>query len=263
MRYAMLKLLFLFFFLFSSLYPAPKKETVTVDNLYFQFYKGKPGKWVHPYQLHSSIEVLFKKVGTTETDVKKINDIPVEQKISLKQVIFVPYSAKYTKQLLGENKGRKIIESDKRELIWPIGSDSSYVYISSRIGKRHLGKTTASVHHGIDIACELGTPILAANDGYVERSGDHHSYGLSIVLRHKVSNLKTIYAHSSALIAREGEYVKKGQIIALVGSTGHSTGSHLHFEVKYQDIVLNPEHYFTLPGSEYDEKVVMHEQILD
>jgi murein DD-endopeptidase MepM/ murein hydrolase activator NlpD len=148
-------------------------------------------------------------------------------------------------------------------MIWPIGSDSNYIYISSRIGKRHLGRPTLSMHHGIDIACEIGTPILAANDGYIERSGDHGSYGLSIIIKHDINNLKTVYAHASALIAKKGDYVKKGQIIALVGNTGNSTGSHLHFEVKYQDIILNPEHYFTQPGAEYDEKVVMHERISD
>lgn len=257
----MLKLIAVFFAICSITFATPTKEIVTVDNPHFQNYKGRMGKWVQPYTLMTSLDFFMKKVGATESDIKKINDIPTNQKIPLKDVIFIPYSNKYTKKLLGEGKGRRIIQSDPRELIWPIGSFEKHIYISSRIGKRNLAKF--SMHQGVDIACDKGTPIIAANDGVVERSGNHASYGLSVVIQHKVNNLKTLYAHASSLLVKEGEFVKKGQIIALVGNTGHSTGHHLHFEVRYQDIVLNPEHYFTPPGSEYDEKVVMHETVID
>ena len=127
---------------------------------------------------------------------------------------------------------------------------------------RHLGEKTA-MHKGVDIACRRGTPILAAGDGEVVSIGTTGNYGNSIIIRHKINNISTLYAHNSALLVKEGDRVKKGQIIALAGSTGHSTGSHLHFEVRYQDIVLNPEHYFTPPGEEFDAKVVMHEKMME
>lgn len=238
------------------------KEIVTIDNEYFQSYKGKLGKWVRPYKLSTSIYSFIRKIGSSEKEVKKLNSISPDERIPLQGAVFFPYSTAYIKKLLQQGKGRKIIKSDIRELIWPIGTSSPHVFISSRLGMRHLGEKTG-MHRGVDIACSRGTPILAAGDGEVITIGTSGNYGNSILIRHKINNIHTLYAHNSVLLVKEGDRVKKGQIIALAGSTGRSTGSHLHFEVRYQDIVLNPEHYFTPPGDEFDEKVVMHEKIME
>lgn len=244
--------------IFSNSY---NKQIARLDNEYIQTYKGRDGRWVQPYYLTSSFKTVMKRFGTSEKEVKQINEIPEDGHLPLRGAIFFPFSRDYMKKLFNQGKGRKMIESDVRELIWPIGTSSRYVSITSRLGMHNLGKL--AMHKGIDIACKRGTPILAANDGIVEIAGENGNFGLAVLIQHKFNNLKTLYAHASSLVVKKGDFVKKGQIIALVGNTGHSTGHHLHFEVRYRDIVLNPEHYFTPPGQEYDEKVVMHEKLLD
>jgi murein DD-endopeptidase MepM/ murein hydrolase activator NlpD len=93
---------------------------------------------------------------------------------------------------------------------------------------------------GIDIASSRGTPIYAADDGYVVLSGqDTWGYGNQIVIDHGNGYL-TRYAHLQKLMVKAGDIVKKNQQIATMGSTGRSTGPHLHFEVIYAGVRRNP-----------------------
>lgn len=94
-------------------------------------------------------------------------------------------------------------------------------------------------HTGVDIAGPTGTPIYAADDGIVIHAGWSRGYGNNIVIDHG-NGFKTRYGHSSHLIAKVGDQVKKGQVIELMGSTGHSTGPHLHFEVIQNGRFRNP-----------------------
>ncbi len=120
---------------------------------------------------------------------------------------------------------------------WPIRAKNR---LTSGFGWRvHPITGSRAFHTGIDIGAATGTPILAAADGVVVFSGDGGSYGNMVILRHK-NGLYTVYGHASKLIARKGKYVKRGQKIALVGSTGASTGPHLHFEVKGTEKHVNP-----------------------
>ena len=95
-------------------------------------------------------------------------------------------------------------------------------------------------HTGIDMALPTGNPIYAALDGVVETSGWHRGgYGYQVVLSHS-NGLKTRYAHNSKLYVSVGQEVSKGDVIALIGSTGRSTGPHLHFEVIVGGVRVNP-----------------------
>lgn len=94
-------------------------------------------------------------------------------------------------------------------------------------------------HRGIDLAAPLGTNIYAADDGVVRVAGLNSSYGYYIIVDHQ-DGTETLYAHSSLLLVTVGQEVKRGQVIALVGSTGHSTGPHLHFEVRIGGINFDP-----------------------
>lgn len=126
------------------------------------------------------------------------------------------------------------------KLYWPVASGR----IVSRFGPR-----SRSFHDGLDIAARSGTPVLAAHDGQVVYSGRGlGGYGNLIILREQ-SGMLTIYAHNSRLLAQRGARVKRGQQIALVGSTGRSSGPHLHFEVRSKDrrgryIAVDPMAYF-------------------
>lgn len=97
----------------------------------------------------------------------------------------------------------------------------------------------SSTHKGVDLAAAKGTEILSVADGTVVQAGFSNSYGNYIKIDHG-NNLKTLYAHCDTLCVKENENVTKGQKIATIGSTGDSTGEHLHFEVILNDEYLNP-----------------------
>ena len=94
-------------------------------------------------------------------------------------------------------------------------------------------------HKGIDLAAPTGTPIYATADGIVERAERFSSYGLFIEIEHG-AELETRYAHMSRLAVSAGQRVKKGDLIGYVGSTGRSTGPHLHYEVRISGVAVNP-----------------------
>lgn len=97
-------------------------------------------------------------------------------------------------------------------------------------------------HKGIDLSAPTGTPIYASADGVVTRADWFSSYGLYISLDHGAS-LETRYGHLSRLNVAEGQEVKKGDLIGYVGSTGRSTGPHLHYEVRIAGVAVNPVPY--------------------
>ena len=109
--------------------------------------------------------------------------------------------------------------------------------ITSRLGWRW-----GRMHNGIDLAAPVGTKIYAADGGIVTYSGWQNGYGYVVKIDHG-GLYETVYAHCSRLIVSAGEKVYQGQNIALVGSTGNSTGPHLHFEIYYNGAVKNPEKY--------------------
>lgn len=98
-------------------------------------------------------------------------------------------------------------------------------------------------HTGLDIGNKVGTPLYAADDGVVEKSGwNNGGYGYMVLINHG-GGVKTRYAHASKLYVSAGDEVKKGQVIAAMGSTGRSTGPHIHFEVIVNGKRLNPLNY--------------------
>ena len=112
--------------------------------------------------------------------------------------------------------------------------------VTSRFGWRsHPVSGQDDFHTGVDIAAAQGTPILAALPGVVEQTGYSESYGNFVVLRHS-DNLRTTYNHCSEILVKEGEQLARGDRIALVGSTGISTGPHLHFEVEVKGLKADP-----------------------
>lgn len=100
-------------------------------------------------------------------------------------------------------------------------------------------------HHGVDISSPEGTEIHAFADGVVDVVGTGDSYGNYIQIKHS-DTVKTLYAHCSKLLKEQGETVKMGDVIALVGSTGNVTGPHLHFEVKANGLWHDPTYYLDL-----------------
>ncbi len=102
-------------------------------------------------------------------------------------------------------------------------------------------------HSGMDFASPKGTNILAADGGVVESVKFHGSYGLYVVVRHE-NGYSTLYAHMSKAYVTAGQKVSKGQVIGAVGSTGRSTGNHLHFEIRINGTPVNPAPYLGIPN---------------
>lgn len=102
-------------------------------------------------------------------------------------------------------------------------------------------------HEGIDFIAQPGMPIVAAAGGVVLAAEWHHSYGNMVEIDHG-GDIVTRYAHASAMHVKPGDIVKRGQKIAEVGSTGRSTGPHLHFEVRQNGAPLNPVRFLRLRG---------------
>jgi hypothetical protein len=98
-------------------------------------------------------------------------------------------------------------------------------------------------HAGLDIAAPTGTPVFAPEKATVFYSGNYKGYGNLVVLQHARRGVYTLYGHNSKLLVQQGQVVTAGQPIALVGSTGRSTGAHLHFEVHYNKQYMNPVDY--------------------
>lgn len=111
--------------------------------------------------------------------------------------------------------------------------------VTSRYGQREETEVVSANHQGIDIGANEGTPIYASMAGTVTVSSEEGEYGKHIDITN--GEVLTRYAHCSKLLVKEGEEVKPGDKIAEVGSTGNSTGPHLHFEIRRDDRVINPE----------------------
>ena len=119
---------------------------------------------------------------------------------------------------------------------WPIDGAAVGSPFGTRAGRQH---------EGIDLPAPIGTPVHAAADGQVVYAGNGiRGYGNLIVIQHE-GDLLTVYAHNSQLLVAQGEKVRAGQRIALVGQTGHATGPHLHFEVRSGQIPVDPVSYLS------------------
>lgn len=158
----------------------------------------------------------------------------------------------FEKQLINCEKSESLlikeIKKEKEEILensnatyikgeWPL---ENYRYISSGYGYRiHPITKKINFHNGIDIPAPKDTSVLASDDGIVNFAGYKKGYGNVVEIQH-FDNKKTLYAHNDSIVVKVDQIVKKGQVIAKVGSTGNSTGNHVHFEVRINDKRINP-----------------------
>jgi len=165
---------------------------------------------------------------------------------------FSPRKKKLDYWLYTDSKGRENFydakgKTAKRKLrATPING----ARLSSSFGKRrHPILGYRKMHAGVDFAAPRGTPILAAGSGTVERANRYGGYGNYIRIRH-TDGYKTAYAHLSKFArgVRKGKYVKQDQVIGYVGTTGRSTGPHLHYEVHLHGKKINPRRLSQLSG---------------
>lgn len=138
----------------------------------------------------------------------------------------------------------------------PNGSPlESYKRVSSGYGYRiHPLNHSREFHTGIDFASSLNTPVYATADGVVDfaKDGWNGGYGTLVKIDHSFG-FKTYFAHLKSFVVKRGDFVKKGQLIAYVGSTGVSTGAHLHYEVRFLGQHINPSNFIDWNMSNFDK----------
>lgn len=136
-----------------------------------------------------------------------------------------------------------LLDRQLQAAVYPGGWPTEGGWVSSGFGYRTDPFNGRSAYHeGVDIASRLGSPIRATGGGVVSYAGEKDGYGLLVEVNHG-NGLSTRYAHALAVLVKVGDRVEKGQALALVGTTGRSTGPHLHFEVLRDGKPVNPQNY--------------------
>ena len=192
----------------------------------------------HEIKSGDTILAIAKKYQTESSEIVAANKLADAGDIQIGDLLFIPGGVKPTQVVSSYRPPVPVYSDEKYEdapidtstkLLWPSDSHTITQYYHWR-------------HHGVDIADNTGTPIYAAEAGKIERSGWSSGYGYNVVINHG-NGIKTLYGHASKLLVNKGDSVSRGQTIALVGSTGWSTGPHIHFEVRVNESRQNPLNY--------------------
>lgn len=168
-----------------------------------------------------------------ETEIKQFTEV----ESAVKDLYVQPVRAKYYVATTGSVGAYKGTNSSKGVNIGMYLSKPTTGTITSRFGVRASG-----MHTGMDIANSLGTNICASASGTVKFTGWYGGYGNLVIVTHG-NGVDTYYAHCSQILVSAGQAVSQGQLIAKMGSTGNSSGSHLHLEVRVNGVAQNPQTY--------------------
>ena len=193
---------------------------------------------LHQVKSGDSVEKIAKYYNTVAEKVLEFNALPDASDINVGEYLIVPDgkvpapvirpTTVATRNTVRVPSSSPVPSSGK--MLWPNGCSR----ISQYFGWRHTG---------VDIACPAGTPILAADDGVVTRVQYLKTgYGHNVMINHG-DGVVTLYGHMTTINVKNGDTVKKGEEIGLEGSTGRSTGPHLHFEVRIGGKIYNPLNY--------------------
>ena len=187
---------------------------------------------------NSEISMTAADIHNKEAAIKELEADMAARDAAIKQLEQIVAEER---RRLAEESG-KVLTYDGGMFKWPA---PSYTRISDDYGNRiHPITGTNQFHNGVDMAAPGGSPILAAYDGEVVAATYNASMGNYVMIDHGDS-LYTIYMHASALYVSKGDYVSKGQKIAAVGTTGRSTGNHLHFSVRKNGSYVSPWNYLS------------------
>jgi murein DD-endopeptidase MepM/ murein hydrolase activator NlpD len=194
--------------------------------------------------------------GTSIEALRRVNRLPDADRVVVRQKLKIPQE-----RARGDARGEQILTASDRALFlgvqrhldrythaptkarhgfaWPVEG-----ILTSPFGERDhvMGGGGTQFHDGIDLSVPTGTPVRAAEEGIVVFAGYNGAYGKAVKLDH-LNGLSTLYAHNSRLLVHVGQTVKAGQVISLSGSTGRSTGPHLHFEVHKDGWPVDPLRY--------------------
>lgn len=206
---------------------------------------------------NDSINSLANKYGVSWKSIADVNDLK-SKNIMPGQTLFIPSSrmTEYERNAFNyippppPRRAAPQVSNNNRgegsKFIWPVRGA-----ITSGFGmRRDPFKNILIFHSGIDIRGDEGDPVLSAADGKVSYTGWTNIFGNFILVKHD-DDLVSLYGHLSSINVKKGESVKQGSLIGKVGSTGRSTGPHLHFEVRKNNVPVNP---MTLLTKEADDE---------
>lgn len=182
---------------------------------------------------------ITEKYETELKEMASVDDAVSKLYIEPKKVVVASKNTSTKVKASGSVNTATTISSNKVNLGISLNRPVSGI-ISSRFGVR--SSIRSSAHTGLDIATSTGTPVAAAASGTVTFSGWKGSYGNLLVITHS-NGIQTYYGHCNKLYVSAGQSVSAGQTVAAVGSTGNSTGPHLHFEIRSNGVALNPQNY--------------------
>lgn len=180
---------------------------------------------VHQVQRGDALSSIARMYGTNVDAIRRANNLSGDRIFAGDKLIITDYQ-------------RSPVSLGRGSLIWPVNGR-----ITSNFGWRaHPIKKTRLFHNGLDIAVPSGTRVKAAAGGKVVHSGWMNGFGYTVIVDHG-RGVETLYAHNSKVSVAKGSMVNKGQVVALSGNTGLSTGPHLHFGVLQNEKPLNPKNY--------------------
>lgn len=196
-------------------------------------HRALPGRW-HRVLAGQSVVSVAARYGVPIEDVEEINGVDRRDLLKVGRLIFLPHAKRAqgaTSRPVTSQPTKASPLAKKARFGWPVKGGK----LSSRFGKRGQ-----RVHEGVDIKAPAGTAVLAAESGEVIYAGNGiKGYGHMVILRH-VGKLVTVYAHNQRNHVREGQRVRRGEVIAEVGRSGRATGYHLHFEVRIGERPVDP-----------------------
>lgn len=214
-----------------------KDEATVTYKMYAVTFNGENEGYVN--SLEEAIEIIDDIKAEYEQDLEL--DLQVEEKYvdSLENIeettieLVIADLSSEIETIIEEEKATSI--NGVKIALQPVNGT-----ITSRFGERSSRRV--STHTGLDIACSTGTDIQAIEDGIVTFAGNSGSYGKLVKISHG-NGVETWYAHCSKLYVTTNEQISKGEVIAAVGSTGNSSGPHLHLEIRVNGKAINPQLY--------------------
>jgi len=214
---------------YSIIRPGDKLSILPVDGI------------THKVRRGDTLSKIAKQYNIDKQEIIKQNKLTDASRLSVGQKLIIPNGKKtrYARAKQKKYSGINVIKSlVKLSGAKPVsGNKMNWPTVRRRITQYYSWR-----HPALDIADKTGTPIYAADAGVVERAGWGRGYGLHVVINHG-GGRKTRYAHASKLYVKKGDKVSKGEVIAAIGSTGWSTGPHVHFEVIINGKKYNPFNY--------------------
>jgi len=188
---------------------------------------SSPAGVVHVVQAGQTLYSIARAYGQDVQDLASTNRLADPDRLEVGQRLFIPGAQAVLSVPVSPRR-----EVDSETWQWPVEGGTVLSHFGAPRGRRR--------HAGLDIRGRHGQPVVAVDDGKVVYSGESmRGYGKTVIIDHG-RGLKSLYAHNSSLLVKEGDRVRRGQPIARVGRTGNASGDHCHLEIRQDDVPRDP-----------------------